>query len=132
MKTNMVILVIAVALSIGFGSGYLFRNYQLSKMRNNFLGRVSQPQQNIGDVQEPRRIRPVEGQIISLDERSITIKLADQSSKMVVISDNTKINQLISGAKSDLIEGKIVSIVGSENSDGSVTAQTITFSQTEK
>lgn len=69
--------------------------------------------------------RPVNGEIISVDEKSITVKMNDDSSRIVLINDQTQINQAQEATKSDLKVGEEVAAFGQENSDGSVTAQNI-------
>jgi len=79
-----------------------------------------------GNQEEARSgFRPVNGEIIAQDETSVTVKLEDGSSKIVILSDNTSINKASTGAKSDLKTGERVFVIGQENSDGSVTAQNI-------
>lgn len=69
--------------------------------------------------------RPIVGQILSQDSTSITVKLPDGSSKIVMFSDTTPINKTALGSKTDLTTGTGVRIIGTTNSDGSVTAQDI-------
>lgn len=69
--------------------------------------------------------RPVNGEIINADDKSITVKLSDGSSKIVLVSDSTSVNKATQGERSDLKTGERVFVVGQENSDGSVTAQNI-------
>lgn len=69
--------------------------------------------------------RPVNGEIISADDKSITVKLPDNSSKIVLLTDTTIINKSAEGAKEDLKTGEKVALFGTENSDGTVTAQNI-------
>lgn len=65
------------------------------------------------------------GSIISMDDKSITVKLADGSSKIVLFSDATTYSNTVRAAKSDLKVGENVAIFGAANSDGSVTATEI-------
>lgn len=67
----------------------------------------------------------VTGQIVSQDDTSVTVKLQDGSSKIVILSKTTAINKQASGTKDDLKSGERVAVFGTTNSDGSVTAQSI-------
>ncbi len=69
--------------------------------------------------------RPVAGEIIKSDDTSITVKLADGSSKIVLITEKTDIRKTNQGAKNDLTTGTQVAVFGSDNPDGSVTAQNV-------
>lgn len=69
--------------------------------------------------------KPVSGEIISADDKSITVKLQDDSSKIILINDKTQINKAETVNKSELKVGEKVSVFGSENTDGSVTAQNV-------
>lgn len=65
------------------------------------------------------------GEIISKDEKSVTIKTRDGGSKIVYFSDATSIGKETSGATSDLTMGQQVMISGKTNTDGSIAAQNI-------
>lgn len=70
--------------------------------------------------------RPVNGEIISFDDKSITVKLQDGSSKIVLLTETTTISKTADATKiDDLKVGEKVAAFGTENSDGSVTAQSI-------
>lgn len=60
-----------------------------------------------------------------MDDKSITVKLQDGSSKIVLLSNTTAYNKSATGAKSDLKTGEKVAVFGTENSDGSVTARDV-------
>jgi len=65
------------------------------------------------------------GEIVSMDNQSITLKLRDGSSKIVFFSSSTKIMKSTDGVRSDLTSGAQVIVGGTANPDGSVTAQSI-------
>lgn len=69
--------------------------------------------------------RPINGDILSVDTGSLTVKLTDGSSKIILFNDKTTINKADTATGSDLKSGLKVAVFGQTNSDGSVTAQNI-------
>jgi len=69
--------------------------------------------------------RPVVGEILSRDDKSITVKLTDGSSKIVLFSGTTLINKAEKVEASVLVVGELVRVFGATNPDGSITAQDI-------
>ena len=67
----------------------------------------------------------VTGQVVSKDAGSMVLGLRDGGSKNVFFSTSTQVTKSTAGSLNDLVVGMDVSINGSANSDGSVTAQSV-------
>lgn len=67
----------------------------------------------------------INGDVVSADAESITVKLADGSTKIVFFSDSTSIVKSTEGSASDLATGTGIVVTGTTNGDGSVTAERI-------
>lgn len=65
------------------------------------------------------------GEVLSVDADGFTIKLPDGSSKIVNLSTTTTYTKSGSGSKADLKVGETVAAFGSENSDGSISADSV-------
>lgn len=85
------------------GAGMGFQNRQQGNRGANFAG----------------------GEIIGMDNESVTVKMQDGGSKIVFFSDSTKITKSVDGIADDLKVGENIIVTGKTNQDGSVTAQTI-------
>ena len=78
----------------------------------------------------------VAGQIIATDSNSVTVQLrgmngapgsssSNGGSKIIFLSDKSQILKSVSGTSADLTVGQQVIVTGTDNSDGSITAQKI-------
>jgi len=65
------------------------------------------------------------GEITGKDDKSITLKTRDGSSKIVYFSDSTSIGKSEQGSVSDLSVGQQIMANGKSNPDGSLSAQNI-------
>lgn len=107
------IVLIIISAGIGFFAGTKVRRNNSSNLYQ--LGRFG----NLGNE------RPVRGQIISADKGSITIKLQDGSTKIVIIPGSANILKTEKASDSALKKDETVVVLGSGNPDGSITAQDI-------
>ncbi len=130
MKNNLIIIAV-LALIIGGAAGF-FGGIQYQKSQRSqafqFNGQATQPNggRNFRAGQGARNgFAPVTGEIIESDDKSITVKLEDGSSKIVLLSKETSISKSDSVSISELKKGEKVAALGTQNSDGSITAQNI-------
>ena len=65
------------------------------------------------------------GQIITKDAQAITLQLPNGNSEVVFYSSSTQVIKPTAASLSDVVAGTQVMIGGSQNSDGSLTAQSI-------
>lgn len=65
------------------------------------------------------------GSIVSIDGTSITLKMQNGSSRVILYSPTTEVGKFVTGKTSDLQAGENIMVSGQTNSDGSITAQSI-------
>lgn len=70
----------------------------------------------------------VAGEIISKDDKSVTVKLNNGGSKLIFVSDATNVSKSAEGALSDLQIGTQILANGAPNQDGSINAKIIQLS----
>ncbi len=127
------LLIAIVFAGAGFFGGMKYQQKKgLQNIRQQFGGGQFQRGNGSANISgQPRQAgnrivgRAVTGEILSQDEKSFTVKLPDGSSKIVLLSESTTVNKATAGTKEDLKTGEQVVVFGTENSDGSVTAQNI-------
>ncbi len=120
------VVLVIIAAGGGFFGGMMYQKNQTSSLGvtgtngsrqgGNFAGRLGGQNSNF---------RPVRGQVLNMDNNSLTVKMSDGSTKIVVLSSSTSFVQSTKAALSDVKTGDTVNVVGTQNSDGSVTAQDV-------
>jgi len=143
MKNKVIAIVIGIAI-IGGGAFYAGMKYGQSNSSTGSGQGAAAGFANLTPEQRQARIQQMEGtatsggqkrmqagtgfvngEIISKDDTSITVKLQDGSSKIIFYSGTTQIGKMTNGTSNDMEIGKTVSVNGTANSDGSITAQSI-------
>jgi len=121
MKPVVVLLIALVVGGAAFYGGIQYdKNQQTGSARGGFaagVGRTGARRTGSG--------QPVSGEILNMDDSSITVKLADGSSRIVLLSDKTIFNKTSTVDKSELKVGTKVGVFGTTNTDGSITAQNV-------
>lgn len=133
MKNNVIVISLIAALVGGGIGAFGGIKYQQSKSNvantGNFAGRPNGLGNRRGGQNGQGRFenggRMVTGEILSLDDKSLTVKLQDGSSKLVLIPTSVTISKTDTASKADLKTGNRIGVFGTDNSDGSVTAQNI-------
>lgn len=129
MKLPLVILISLFTAAIGFFGGVQYQRSKNPAFSNRLAaGQFPGVQGRSGQSNGQNRLagfRPVSGEILSSDDSTLTVKLEDGSSKIIILSDTTEINTAETGTRADLSAGTRVAVFGTENPDGSVTAQNI-------
>ena len=120
-----IIIVIALVATGAFFGGMKYQQAQRTTIfRGQMTGQIPGGNGAAGGNQR-NGFRPVAGDIVSADDTSITVKMQDGSSKIILITDKTVINKTSEAAKGDLTAGTKVNVFGTDNADGSVTAQNV-------
>ncbi len=139
-KNNVLAIILAAAVMAGAGF-FAGMKYQQAKRPAGFRqfgggqfgngqGMRNVPGQGNANFPGGRQnFRPINGEITGADEKSITIKAADGSSKIIIYSETTKINKTTETNKEDLKVGESVMIIGTEGAEGTITAQVISIGQ---
>ena len=131
---NKTIIIAGIAVIIAGVGGFFGGKYYQASQTTNRLAQFAGRQAGQGSTfyrrfgqgdQRGQSMNIVRGQVINTDMNSITLKLSDGSTKIIVVGTSANIYQSTKGTLSDLKTGDILNVFGTANSDGSVTAQDI-------
>lgn len=126
-KSKQWIITVVVALIFAAGGFLGGTKYQQSKTPS-FAGRMNgQAFGGSGNRFNGSRkgSQAVVGEVVSIDDKSMSVKVMDGSTKIVLLSENSTYSKSDEGTKNDLKTGTQVAVFGTSNSDGSVTAQSV-------
>lgn len=134
-NTSLILAFLVTALVFGGGGfygGIKYQQPQLQTQRAQAAGRFGQFAQGgangtarPGTFARAQNGGATNGEIVSKDDSSLTLKLRDGGSKNIFYSSSTTIGKMTDGSPDDLAEGINVNIVGTTNQDGSITADSI-------
>lgn len=121
---NLIISVALVVLALlgGFFAGMQYQKSQRATFVGGMYGRNGMMRQ-FG--QNGQNFRPVRGTVLSVDNNTMTIKLANGNSEIVVLSPSTRYVKSAPAALSDIKTGDTVMAIGTQNNDGSLTASDV-------
>ena len=137
MKTQQLVIVAVGAVIIAALAFYGGMQYQKSQGRQAFAGGFAGASGQFGGTRgaggtagggaanSATRGRPVVGSIVNQDASSFTVKLADGSTKIVLIDDKTIFDKTSTVPQSEVKTGENVGVFGITNTDGSITAQNV-------
>jgi hypothetical protein len=135
MKSSNTLILAIVAVAIAGASFYGGMLYQKSKQpastRDFFAQRMGGDASGMPTGQTGMRrnfgsgAQMAAGEVISKDDTSVTLKLQDGGSKIILLASSTNIGKMAEGTADDLAEGTNVVVTGSSNTDGSMTANMI-------
>lgn len=120
---NKQLIIVAVALVVGIGVGYLIHSPAAATAKTgpgSFAGRTGGTR---GGNQAGGGF--LSGTIASEDANSMTIDTRDGSSHVVLLTPATTVQKSVAGTMSDVPVGSTVMVIGTTNSDGSVSASSI-------
>lgn len=124
MKKIYVIIIAAVA-ALVFGVAGYFIGSAYGNMSGSPIGQAYQGQNGQRVFRGGVTGGVISGQIVSFDDKSITVQSPNGGSKVIFYSPTTEISKIATSSANDLANNENIMVVGSQNSDGSITAQSI-------
>lgn len=126
---NPLIVTVIIALVVGvvgFLGGVKYQQTKTINSTNGFIqGQGGQRNRNGRNMGRGANGGATLGEVVSVDNNSIVVKLADGSSKIVNVSNTTTFSKTDTASKTDIKTGDRIAVFGATASDGSVTAQNV-------
>ncbi len=126
--TTVAIIVIATA-AVGFFGGIQYQKINGQFGNRQFNRNGGQNQQGAqGGMMRGRNGNfggRVLGEVIKVEGDTITVKLADESSKIITLTNTTTFSRSTEAKKNEISIGEKISVFGRENEDKTVSAENI-------
>ncbi len=120
---------IAIAVVIVLCGASFYAGNKYGQGQNNNNTQSQQASARFGQGGGARGMRGgagfINGNVLSKDDKSITVQLHDGGSKIVFLSGSATIAKAVQGSVADLTVGQQVMVNGTANPDGSITAQNV-------
>ncbi len=137
MKKNKLVSIIAISIIVVAGAFfYGGMKYAQAKGKNTMRSGNFRSQNGMGVRPDGAMMRSganggfTSGEVIAKDATSMTVKLQDGGSKIILFTATTPVMKSIAGTSEDIAIGKNVMITGKVNADGSVSAEQIQLRDT--
>jgi hypothetical protein len=118
---------ILISLVLGLGAGYYIGTHHTTMQAGLARGGTGQggADRRGGFARGGPNGDMINGDVVSLSDNILTVKGRDGGSRVILFTGSTKVSKSVAGEKADVKEGASVLILGKQNSDGSVTADTV-------
>ncbi|MDD5251188.1 MAG: DUF5666 domain-containing protein [Patescibacteria group bacterium] len=129
--TKQIVIIAAVAVvafGAGIGADRLMKGNQPNpRLASGQFGAQGQRDGNGGTSMRQRfgNGGMIAGEITANDGQSLTVKTRDGGSRIVILPTTVKVGKSVDATLEDLTVGAAVTVVGSSNQDGSVTAENV-------
>jgi pectate lyase len=127
MKINKQIIVSSlISIIVAGGIGYYVGSHRVSTASNMRQGMMGQAGLGArGGFARGASGGMVNGSVVSLTDNVLTLKARDGGSRVILFTAGTKVTKSVDGARTDVKDGVNVVILGTQNTDGSITAETV-------
>lgn len=124
-KHGVAVVIGVVLLGASFYGGMVYSKQSLTSQFGNRAGGVMGGARTAGGMVRGNLGGAVSGQILTKDATSMTVKMQNGSTRLVLLGEKVQVSKGVVGSATDLTQGTEVSVFGAANADGSVTAQTV-------
>lgn len=125
MNSKQIVILVVVAVVFGGGGFFGGMKYQASKTPTMTIRGGGPGGTFAGRRGGPNGASFLNGQVASINGSTATIKLMNGGSQIVVLAPSTAYRKAVDGTAADMAVGSNVTITGTSNSDGSLTAQSV-------